>query len=75
MTAGSVRPTEASTRLATSFVTGSKLRVRWWCGPGLAGLGAFDDPLNGLMGGVADSGGTAIGVDLAVAGMMLPFSR
>lgn len=46
-----------------------------WCGPGLAGLGAFDDPLNGLVGGVADFGGTAIGVDLAVAGMMLPFSR
>jgi len=56
------RPTEASTRLRTSFVTGSKLRVRWWCGPGLAGLGAFDDPLNGLVGGVADFGGTAIGV-------------
>ncbi len=41
----------------------------------MAGLGAFDDPLNGLVGGVADFGGTAIGVDLAVAGMMLPFSR
>ena len=62
VTSGSVPPTEASTRLTTSFVTGSKLRVRWWCVPGLAGPCAFDDPLNSLVGGVADFGGTAIGV-------------
>ena len=61
--------------LEDQFVTGSKLRVRWWCGPGLAGLGAFDDPLNGLVGGVAISAAPRLGSDPAVAGKMLPFSR